>query len=67
MEDPRPAPLVGTAAAAKSLGITSRTLQRYVSDGLVEPELTLPSGQYRWDVVKLRAQIKALAVRRDSD
>jgi DNA-binding transcriptional MerR regulator len=56
---------VGTAAAAKSLGITARTLQRYVADGLIEPELTLPSGQYRWDVVKLRAQIKALAASED--
>jgi DNA-binding transcriptional MerR regulator len=66
MSDPLP-PLVGTAAAAKSLGITARTLQRYVVDGLIEPELTLPSGQYRWDPVKLRAQIKALAAKRTED
>ena len=50
-----------TPDAARALGISSRTLQRYVSKGVVTPEITLPSGQYRWDVAKLRAQIEALS------
>lgn len=56
-----PSDLVTTPDAARALGISSRTLQRYVSKGVVTPEITLPSGQYRWDVAKLRAQIEALS------
>jgi len=52
-----PSDLVSTPEAAKSLGISARTLQRYVTQGLVTPEITLPSGQYRWNVPKLRRQI----------
>ena len=53
-----PSDLVTTPDAARALGISPRTLQRYVRNGLVTPEITLPSGQYRWDVTKLRAQIE---------
>ena len=52
--------LVTTTEAAKQLGISSRTLQRYVAAGLIVPDLTLPSGRYRWDVAKLREQINAI-------
>jgi DNA-binding transcriptional MerR regulator len=52
-----PSDLVSTPEAAKALGVSPRTLQRYVKAGLVTPEITLPSGQYRWNVAKLRRQI----------
>ncbi|MEJ2865092.1 MerR family DNA-binding transcriptional regulator [Actinomycetospora flava] len=52
-----PSDLVSTPEAAKALGVSARTLQRYVTQGLVTPEITLPSGQYRWNVAKLRRQI----------
>jgi DNA-binding transcriptional MerR regulator len=52
-----PPELVSTPEAARALGVSARTLQRYVRDGQVTPEITLPSGQYRWDVRKLRRQI----------
>jgi predicted site-specific integrase-resolvase len=52
-----PSDLVSTPEAAKALGVSARTLQRYVHDGHVTPEITLPSGQYRWNVTKLRRQI----------
>jgi DNA-binding transcriptional MerR regulator len=52
-----PSDLVSTPEAAKALGVSARTLQRYVVNGLVTPEITLPSGQYRWNVPKLRRQI----------
>ena len=54
-----PSDLVPTPEAAKALGISPRTLQRYVRNGQVTPEITLPSGQYRWNVAKLRRQIGA--------
>ncbi|MDD7968706.1 MerR family DNA-binding transcriptional regulator [Actinomycetospora lemnae] len=52
-----PSELVSTPEAAKALGVSPRTLQRYVRNGQVTPEITLPSGQYRWNVAKLRRQI----------
>ena len=54
--------LVPTPEAARQLGISARTLQRYAKAGLITPDLRLPSGRYRWDVEKLRAQINALPV-----
>ena len=55
-------PLVPTPVAARALGISARTLQRYVSDGVITPTLRLPSGRYRWDVEALRRQINELPV-----
>lgn len=57
--------LVPTPEAARRLGISARTLQRYVNAGLVTPDLTLPSGRYRWDVDRLRNQINALGTSRE--
>jgi DNA-binding transcriptional MerR regulator len=53
--------LVPTGEAARQLGISPRTIARYVARGWVVPDLTLPSGQYRWDVARLRDQINNLA------
>lgn len=58
--------LVSTGEAARALGISPRTLQRYVQDGLVTPDVTLPRPQrpqYRWNVARPREQIRALADR----
>lgn len=52
--------LVPTPDAAKALGLSARTIQRYVKDGLITPDLTLPSGKYRWDVDRLREQINSI-------
>jgi len=53
---------VTTGEAAKALGVSTRTLQRYVKRGLITPDLTLPgSGEYRWDVANLRDQMNALS------
>jgi predicted site-specific integrase-resolvase len=52
--------LVTTTVAAKRLGISARTLQRYVAAGLITPDLTLPSGRYRWNVERLREQINSI-------
>jgi DNA-binding transcriptional MerR regulator len=54
--------LVPTPDAARALGISARTIQRYVKAGLITPDLRLPSGRYRWDVARLREQINALPV-----
>jgi DNA-binding transcriptional MerR regulator len=54
--------LVPTPDAARALGISARTIQRYVKAGLITPDLRLPSGRYRWNVDRLREQINALPV-----
>ncbi len=61
---PKPT-LVTTPEAARQLGVSARTLQRYVLAGLITPDLRLPSGRYRWDVERLREQINSLPVTRD--
>jgi DNA-binding transcriptional MerR regulator len=57
--------LVTTPEAARQLGISARTIQRYVQQGLIKPDLRLPSGRYRWNVGRLRDQINSLPVDRD--
>lgn len=52
-----PSKLVPTADAAKAIGVDRRTLQRWVNEGLVEPDLTTPGGHHRWDVDRLREQL----------
>jgi DNA-binding transcriptional MerR regulator len=59
--------LVTTPEAARQLGISARTIQRYVQAGLITPDLRLPSGRYRWDVDRLREQINSLPVARDEE
>lgn len=63
---PKPT-LVTTPEAARQLGISARTIQRYVQAGLITPDLRLPSGRYRWDVERLREQINSLPVVRDGE
>lgn len=50
--------LVPTAVAAKAIGVDSRTLQRWVRQGRVTPELVTAGGQARWDVDKLKQQLR---------
>jgi DNA-binding transcriptional MerR regulator len=59
--------LVTTPEAARQLGISARTIQRYVLAGLITPDLRLPSGRYRWDVDRLREQINSLPVARNEE
>jgi DNA-binding transcriptional MerR regulator len=59
--------LVTTPQAARQLGISARTIQRYVQAGLITPDLRLPSGRYRWDVDRLREQINSLPVTRPEE
>ena len=55
--------LVPTATAAKELGVATRTLQRWATEGLVKPDLVTPGGHQRWDVDQLRAQLRDLQQR----
>lgn len=56
--------LLTTTQAAEELGVTGRTLARYVERGWLTPALVLPSGHYRWDMSEIHRQ---LAERRRRD
>jgi len=61
---------VSTTVAARALGISRRTLARYAQEGLVTPDVILPRpqrAQYRWNIERLRAQIRAIAERRKTE
>ena len=55
--------LVSTGEAARSLGISGRTLARWVQEGRVDPALTTAGGHYRFDVEQLRADLRKIANR----
>jgi predicted site-specific integrase-resolvase len=63
----RPTPLLNTSEAARAIGIHPRTLTKYVTQGKVRPTLRLPSGQMRWDIDELKAQLRALDADRPDD
>ena len=49
--------LVATAAAARSIGVSARTLARWAREGSVHAALTTAGRQRRWDVADLRRQL----------
>lgn len=59
--------LLTTTQAAKELGISGRTLARYVERGQMTPTLILPSGHYRWELADIRSQLEALRAQPDDD
>lgn len=52
--------LVSTGIAARELGIDRVTLARWWRTGLVEPEFVTAGGHARWDMDKLRRDIKQI-------
>jgi excisionase family DNA binding protein len=50
--------LVTTAEAARLLGVSRSTVQRYVKAGLLRPAHVLPCGHLRWDLDDLRRQLR---------
>ncbi|MEU6130693.1 helix-turn-helix domain-containing protein [Saccharopolyspora sp. NPDC047091] len=50
--------LLTTRELAEQLSVSTRTVQRWVDRGWVAPELTLPSGHYRFDLENVKAQLR---------
>lgn len=50
--------LLTTAQAARELGVGARTLARWAQEGTLEPDLVTPGGHYRWDVNRLRDELR---------
>lgn len=59
--------LLTTTQAAKELGVSGRTLARYVEKDLLTPTVVLPSGHYRWDLADIRRQLADLRAQPDDD
>ena len=51
---------VTTGTAARAVGVSLTTLQRWAHAGLVQPALRTAGGHFRWDLDSLRAQLRAL-------
>lgn len=47
-----------TPQAAKALGVGERSLRRWVADGLIEPDHITPGGHMRWDIERVRSQLR---------
>lgn len=59
--------LVPTGEAARLLGVDIRSLQRWAKAGLIEPDYVTPGGHMRWDVDRVRAELRAELRRRRHD
>ncbi|HXV93944.1 MAG TPA: MerR family DNA-binding transcriptional regulator [Pseudonocardia sp.] len=58
--------LVTTGEAAAALGVSLRALQQWRQAGLVLPDVVTPGGHARWDVDRLRWELRDKR-RRDGD
>lgn len=52
--------LLTSGELAKELGVSLRTIQRWVADGVIEPEFRTPGGHTRWDLEAVRKRLRAL-------
>jgi excisionase family DNA binding protein len=57
--------MLTTKEAADVMGISVRTLQRYVTEGRIRPSYRLPGGRMRWDLEELKAQFREMDDDRD--
>jgi len=63
-----PPDYVTTGELAKALGVSVRAIQMWVEKGLIEPDYRTPGGHMRWDVDRLREELRnpSRRPRRDS-
>jgi DNA-binding transcriptional MerR regulator len=54
-----PPQLVTTSELARALGLHMRTIQRYRAEKLITPEIVTKGGHARWDVEKVKQQLRA--------
>lgn len=55
--------VVTTSELARALGLSARSIQRYVHAGDITPEYVTPGGHYRWNVAKVLDQLHKLRER----
>jgi DNA-binding transcriptional MerR regulator len=52
--------LVTSGELAKELGLSLRTIQRYIAGGVITPEFRTAGGHTRWDLDSVREQLRKL-------
>lgn len=52
--------VVTTSELARALGLSLRSVQRYIAARQITPELTTPGGHHRWIVDDVREQLRRL-------
>lgn len=60
-------PLLTTSQLSKRLGVASRTLRRWRTEGWITPDLVTVGGQARWREAAVREQLAKLAEREQSE
>lgn len=50
--------LVSSSELARELGVSLRSVQRWIKDGKITPEFTTPGGHHRFDPDKVREQLQ---------
>jgi excisionase family DNA binding protein len=55
--------LLTTAELAAELRLSRKTIYRYVRDGKITPEYTLPGGEHRFRLATVVAQLRELRPR----
>lgn len=58
--------LVSSIELAKELGVSHRSVQRWIKDGKITWEHRTPGGHYRFDPDKVREALQKDSQRRDS-
>jgi hypothetical protein len=61
METPR---LLTSSQVAAALGLSRRSIARYVANGWITPELITPGGQYRFDLKRVKTELRELSEQR---
>ncbi|MGH3796163.1 MAG: helix-turn-helix domain-containing protein [Pseudonocardiaceae bacterium] len=59
--------LLTSSEVADALGLSRQTIARYVREGWIVPTLTTPGGQYRFDLDKVREELRKIAEDRRKD
>jgi excisionase family DNA binding protein len=52
--------LVSSTELAKALSVSHRTIQRWIAAGKIEAEFRTVGGQYKFNIEKVREQLRAI-------
>jgi excisionase family DNA binding protein len=58
--------LLTSGELAKELGLSLRTIQRYIADGVIEPEFRTRGGHTRWNLDNVVAQLNRARAEEDN-
>ncbi|MEU0467225.1 MerR family DNA-binding transcriptional regulator [Amycolatopsis sp. NPDC006131] len=50
--------LLTSSQLAKALDVSRQSIARWAKDGMITPEFVTPGGQYRWDLEKVKAELR---------